>query len=109
MSLADHYQIRHHYVRYNADLRNSLLKEINHRDRMPEPTDDWTYGLEGTYMDFRDYVEAFWLNVVWGLTFQDSWKMDLRCNQGTDRPSCGLEFRKSIENKERKTGDTESN
>lgn len=103
MSLADHYQIRHRYIRYNAELRNPLLKEVDHRERMPEPDDNWTYGLSGTYMEHKHYVRALYQNLVWGMTFPDCWKYDLRCNWGTDRPSCGIEFRKSVQDKRTKT------
>lgn len=107
MSLVEHYNICHKYISYKAELRNALLKEIDHREPMPEPEDNWSYGLDGIYMDFTDYIEAFWLNLVYGMTFQDCWKHDLNCNRGTDRPSTGLAFKRNLESNTETNGESE--
>lgn len=97
MSRVGIHHVNHHYVRYISPIRNSFLKEVNHRDNMPDIDSGWTYCLSGVYMNHIHYVRAFYQNMVWGMTFPNCWKYDLRCNRGTDRPSTGMQFRRCLQ------------
>ncbi|MCU4753469.1 hypothetical protein OB919_16005 [Halobacteria archaeon AArc-curdl1] len=97
---SDLYNVFHKGIKYRFDLRNALLKEIDHRETMPDMDADWSYGLSGRYMSLDQYITVFWLNAIWGLTFRDSWKYNLNVLMiRGEKPGCGLEFKQMINKK----------